>query len=207
MAAKSRGDFNIARAWFWFSAIAATIYATVQLMPLEMTLAWRVFLVALAWALIGACLTYGLAWGRSERARGRNVKADRCRETFVRRDKAHIHDEDPRQLLSLYQGRTALQGDKLIQPYKGTWIEFQGVLDHVTPEADSSLALFRADGASLDCRFGHDWDAAMQRLDKGDVAKVRGKISDYQGSSQLSLILTNGRGTERIGITRLSRPG
>jgi hypothetical protein len=139
MAAKSRGDFNIARAWFWFSAIAATIYATVQLMPLEMTLAWRVFLVALAWALIGACLTYGLAWGRSERARGRNVKADRCRETFVRRDKAHIHDEDPRQLLSLYQGRTALQGDKLIQPYKGTWIEFQGVLDHVTPEADSSL--------------------------------------------------------------------
>jgi hypothetical protein len=47
----------------------------------------------------------------------------------------------------------------------------------------------------------------MQRLDKGDVAKVRGKISDYQGSSQLSLILTNGRGTERIGITRLSRPG
>jgi hypothetical protein len=46
------------------------------------------------------------------------------------------------ELLSVYGGHTALQADKLIEPYKGMWIKAQGSIELVLPSEDIAV-LFR----------------------------------------------------------------
>jgi hypothetical protein len=94
------------------------------------------------------------------------------------------------ELLALYQGpgRTKIQGDQLIKPHKGLWLKTDGKVMLLAPEDDGSIAVLDNEGDKIECRFGHDWDNALARLNNGDPLKVQGEISQWQNGEQLSLI-------------------
>jgi hypothetical protein len=95
----------------------------------------------------------------------------------------------PRQLLAFYEGRTPFQADKLIEPFKGLWIEAESKVLNILPDgSDRSIVVLRNDKDTIECRFGPYWSNAVARLDAGDTLRVWGKISPNQNGSQLYLL-------------------
>jgi hypothetical protein len=96
----------------------------------------------------------------------------------------------PRQLLALYDGRTSLQADKLMQSFKGLWVEGEGVILDVLPDGrpKHSIAIVKSGSDTIECQFGPFWASHLNRFDKGDLLKFRGKISASQNGSQLYLL-------------------
>lgn len=93
----------------------------------------------------------------------------------------------PRELLGFYEGRTALQADKLVEPYKGLWIEAGGQIGLVLTDGDVAVT-FREKTDNIECRFDkYKWSRDLSRYNPGDTIKVRGKVSSMQNGQQLYL--------------------
>lgn len=95
-------------------------------------------------------------------------------------------------MLSLYEGagRTALQADKLIEPYKGQWITVRGNLLQVIPDAWGVTAVLKTDPIHVDlvnARFDKKWERELSRINAGDVIEIRGEIGPDQNGQQLYL--------------------
>lgn len=98
-------------------------------------------------------------------------------------------DRTPRQLLAFYEGRTPFQADKLIEPFKGLWIEAESRVLNILPDGQSrSIVVLRDDKDTIECRFGAEWSNAVARKDIGDTMRIRGKISPNQNGQQLYLL-------------------
>ena len=93
-----------------------------------------------------------------------------------------------RELLSLYDGKTAFQADKLMDPYKGMWIETDGKIVGLYPDGEGAVAAIRNGGDSIECRFSSASSRALGRYNNGEELKVRGKISTTQNGQQLYLL-------------------
>lgn len=94
----------------------------------------------------------------------------------------------PRQLLAFYENLTPFQADKLIQPYKGLWIEAESQILNILAEGQGrSIVILRDAKDTIDCRFGPQWGDAIGRLATGETLRVIGKINDSQNGQQLYL--------------------
>jgi hypothetical protein len=92
----------------------------------------------------------------------------------------------PRQLLTLYENRTPLQADKLLQPYKGTQIESEGtVLTILSDGGNGVIGVLRNGTDTIECRFSAKWRDVLSSKEKGDRVGFRGTISESQNGSQL----------------------
>ncbi len=93
------------------------------------------------------------------------------------------------ELLALFRGRTMLQGDELIQPFKRMWIKTEGRIQVIGPDNKGAAVAFVAAGeAPVDCRFGEEkWITPLKRYGNGDIIKVVGWIGDNQSGQQLYL--------------------
>jgi hypothetical protein len=95
----------------------------------------------------------------------------------------------PRQLLALYEGKTPFHADKLIEPFKGLWIEAESRVLNILPDGPGrSIVVLRDDKDTIECRVGPQWSNVIARLDIGETLRVRGKISDSQNGQQLYLL-------------------
>jgi len=94
----------------------------------------------------------------------------------------------PHELLAFYVGHTALQADKLIEPYKGLWIRAEGTVTFLGPDGSGFVTVLRSGPDTIECRLGNKWGPELGRLNNGDKLKVRGKISPNQNGSQLYLL-------------------
>jgi hypothetical protein len=95
----------------------------------------------------------------------------------------------PRQLLALYEGKTVFQADKLIEAFKGLWVEAESRVLNILPDGPGrSIVVLKDEKDTIECRFGPQWSNAVARLDIGDTLRVFGKISDNQNGSQLYLL-------------------
>ncbi len=98
----------------------------------------------------------------------------------------------PRELLALYEGRgrTALQADKLIDPYKGLWITVEAMVEQVIPDTAGNTVVLRTQPARdlINARFSKEWDAQLSRINTGDQITIHGKISETQNGQQLYLV-------------------
>ena len=92
-----------------------------------------------------------------------------------------------RQLLSLYEGRTPLQADKLLAPDKQKWITVGAIVETLLPEGERSIGVLKSESDTIECRFRKYWKEKLNSLKKGDTIKVIGKISNTQNGSQLYL--------------------
>lgn len=93
------------------------------------------------------------------------------------------------ELLQLYQGRTILQADGLIEPFKGQWIEVTGSVVQLIPDSSGVTAVLKSDlGDVINARFDRRWDMHLRRLSTGEKVSIRGKISDVQNGQQLYLL-------------------
>ena len=93
-------------------------------------------------------------------------------------------------MLSFYDNRTPFQADKLIEPFKGLWIESEGKIQNILPDGlpNHSVVILRNDSDTIECRFSSQWANQVGRYDKNDSLKFRGKISPNQNGSQLYLL-------------------
>jgi|SRR5882724_7983814 len=93
----------------------------------------------------------------------------------------------PRQLLALYEGKTPLQADKLLQPYKGTLIESEGAVLTILSDGGGGgvIGVLRNDQDTIECRFGVKWRDELSSKGKGENVRFRGIVSDNQNGSQL----------------------
>jgi tRNA_anti-like len=100
----------------------------------------------------------------------------------------------PHQLLSLYDGRTRLQADKLMEPYKGEWIRVAGTLHQVTPTRDTIVVLLEvierghSDMVGATFAASPEKERKLMRLDKGTRITIEGQISTTQEGDFLYLI-------------------
>ncbi|SRR5258708_24939897 len=94
----------------------------------------------------------------------------------------------PRQLLALYEGRTVLQADRLMEPYKGLWIVADGQVSNLIPDVAGITAVLRNGNDLINARFDKKWELELSRVNDGDTVKIRGKLGDTQNGQQLYLL-------------------
>jgi hypothetical protein len=94
-----------------------------------------------------------------------------------------------RELFLLYEGRTILQADGLMEPYKGQWIEVRGLVLQLIPDVSGVTAVLKSQPSdTINARFDKKWELALRRLNTGDMVTIRGKISENQNGQQLYLL-------------------
>src|ERR1700722_3078521 len=92
------------------------------------------------------------------------------------------------ELLGLYKDKTAFQADKLMEPYKGMWIETEGIIVGVYPDGPGAVVPLKNGDKMIECRFNAQWSRQLGRYNNGESLKVRGKISTTQNGQQLYLL-------------------
>ena len=94
----------------------------------------------------------------------------------------------PRELLALFEGRTILQGDRLMEPYKGLWISVVAETSMIVPDTSGITVVLMSGKDLVNARFDNRWRTALSRVNKGDQIKIRGKIAAVQNGQQLYLL-------------------
>ncbi|MGQ0677592.1 MAG: hypothetical protein ACT4N4_16105, partial [Rhodospirillales bacterium] len=100
----------------------------------------------------------------------------------------------PSELLALHNGVTPIQAAKLLEPFKGLWIETEVVVgDRILPDTpkDHTYGYFGLPGnpniGMVECRFDERWINHVSRLMQGEILMVRGKIGPHQTTRTLFL--------------------
>jgi hypothetical protein len=92
-------------------------------------------------------------------------------------------------LFALYNGRTMLQADPLIAPYKGKWIEAEGdILQLIPDQINGSIGVLRDKEHLISCAIGPEWNEKLLKLNTGDRLRVSGKIGPSQNGQMLYLM-------------------
>jgi len=97
----------------------------------------------------------------------------------------------PSELLGLYKNVSPLQGDDLMQPFKGLWVTVKGKVRTNPVDAGngtSQFHIFASDGATCVCTFSPHWRNAVKRIRIGDEVTTQGQISEGQNGSVLYLL-------------------
>ena len=99
-------------------------------------------------------------------------------------------DKTARELLALYEGRTMLQADILIEPFKGKWIKVEGTILQLIPSGLPRLttAVLRDGDKIINCGVGPDGNNRLLKLNTGDKLKAVGRIAPSQNGQQLYLL-------------------
>jgi predicted nucleotide-binding protein len=102
---------------------------------------------------------------------------------------AEFVNRTPEELLAFYNGRTGLQGDKLIEPFKHCLIAVSGAIMQLHADGVGFLVVLRRNsGAIVECRFADQkWSGEFGRKSNGDTLNLKGKISPNQNGQQLYL--------------------
>jgi hypothetical protein len=81
-----------------------------------------------------------------------------------------------RELLSLYEGHTSIQGDELMKPFIGMWIKVTGIVSEINPLPGGYLAVLSVKGDAVGAKFDEKWAKELKRTFRGDTIKLQGKI-------------------------------
>jgi hypothetical protein len=102
-----------------------------------------------------------------------------------------------RQLLSLYEGRTALEADKLMEPFKGEWIRVSGKVFQVSQATSGEIVVYaevtqnkhtdRVAG-SFQVMGNPEKEKRLRQLGIGEQFSFDGKINKSQDEALLYLI-------------------
>jgi diguanylate cyclase (GGDEF)-like protein len=95
----------------------------------------------------------------------------------------------PKSICSLFQGRTATQGNKLAAVYVGKWITLSGVIGDIDDQYGHFFVSFQqalGDHPRIIMRFNEVWRERLEIINPGDTASVLGKVST---ASEFSLVL------------------
>jgi hypothetical protein len=104
-------------------------------------------------------------------------------------------EKTPADLMKFYgQGLTALQAEKLIQPFVGLWVRADTrvtLLSSDDPATGSSVAGLQYsnghDSAQIECRFSGKFQKELGRYSIGDRMRIIGRIAPGQVGGQLYL--------------------
>jgi len=93
-----------------------------------------------------------------------------------------------RELMALYEGRTMLQADALIDPYKGLWISITTEIIQLIPASDGITTVLQRGSDIVNARFDNTWRRSLARVNNGETITLRGRISESQNGQQLYLM-------------------
>jgi hypothetical protein len=93
-----------------------------------------------------------------------------------------------RELMSLYEGRTMLQADALIEPYKGLWISITANAVQIIPDGSGATVVLRSGQDLVNARFDNSWRNALGRVNTGETITIRGRLGEVQNGQQLYLL-------------------
>lgn len=87
-------------------------------------------------------------------------------------------------LTKFYEGRTALEAEKLLKPYIGKWMTFSGVVREIKSAHNDRLVVsFRDELRFLLAYFEKSWADHISILSRGAQISIRGKIEDVDRDS------------------------
>lgn len=92
------------------------------------------------------------------------------------------------ELMSLYEGRTMLQADALMEPYKGLWISIKADPVQIIPDTAGVAVVLRSGQDLVNGRFDNSWRKPLGRLNGGETMMIRGRIGEVQNGQQLYLV-------------------
>jgi hypothetical protein len=96
------------------------------------------------------------------------------------------------QLLAFRDGRSGLEADRLLEPFKGLWIPpSEGTIRVLTPDGSGGGAMAVVavtDDDLIECHFSPGWVRELSRYKEGDQLRVTGKIGHYTGAHLLVLV-------------------
>jgi hypothetical protein len=94
-------------------------------------------------------------------------------------------DKTVRDLLQFYDGKTMLQADSLISPFKGEWIKVTAKVVQLIPDQSGITAVLESRPTDIvNARFDKRWETPLRRLSAGDTIKLRGRIANTQNGQQ-----------------------
>jgi hypothetical protein len=98
-------------------------------------------------------------------------------------------DKTAHELFALYEGRTMLQADQLIEPFKGKWIEAHGKILQLIPDGTpgGTTAVLKDGEKLINCKMGARWNSRLLAFSNGEELKIIGKIGPSQNGQQLYL--------------------
>jgi hypothetical protein len=192
MLALGRPRFGVVRVLFWISALTFWSLGIVWSATSAQTLSIQMAVAAVIGAIAAAGLTWGLWEVRNQEGmnQGHDIKSI---ERTIYGDSIAVRVTAPerkftnrsiRELRALFEGRTILQGDRLIEPHKGLWINTEGTVIMILP---GPTAVINNANDTIECHFGQEWGTDLARYNNGDLMKVRGKISNSQNGQQIYL--------------------
>jgi hypothetical protein len=87
-------------------------------------------------------------------------------------------------LMAFYEGRTGLQGDIFMADEIGKWINTEGKLQNIQPDATVILQVAKY---AVTCIFGPQWRLKLSAFRDGDIMKIAGKIIPGQTGGSIYL--------------------
>jgi hypothetical protein len=90
--------------------------------------------------------------------------------------------------MSLYEGRTMLQADALMEPYKGLWISIKAEAVQIIPDTVDVTVVLRRGQDLVSGRFDNSWRKPLARMNGGETVMIRGRIGEVQNGQQLYLV-------------------
>jgi hypothetical protein len=92
----------------------------------------------------------------------------------------------PREIVSVFEGKTTAQGETLAKIYKGKWLKVSGHVSDIMIHNDPLLwymavivsLSYNAPEPSIGMRFNRTWRRQFSALQKGDVITAVGKIRE-----------------------------
>jgi hypothetical protein len=93
----------------------------------------------------------------------------------------------PRELLALYEGRSMLEADQLIKPYKGKWIQAKANILQIIPNGDGTVVILKDGDKIISCPLVARWTPQLLKMRIGDPLSVIGQVGISQNGQQLYL--------------------
>lgn len=94
----------------------------------------------------------------------------------------------PRDIRSLFEGKTIVQGQALTKPFACVWIGTEGqATDIYSTGGGYGMQIRTSPQDIVECHFSSTWADQIGRMSNGDAVKIIGRIDPLQNGAQLYL--------------------
>jgi hypothetical protein len=119
-----------------------------------------------------------MAWRATAKEQPRLIRVAIADEAPTSPHGRYFVTDTPGEIIGLFESRTTVQGDMLVKPYIGQWIDLRGTVNDVE---SSHITLREPEGAgksvALFCYFDDEWRDRFTILQRGKAVRVVGQIS------------------------------
>lgn len=96
-----------------------------------------------------------------------------------------------RELLAFYEGRSGLEADRLMEPFKGLWLSpTEGTISLMVADGPGAMVGLRVSDDAIECHFSSQWVRELSQYKLGDPLGVIGKFAPVKPAVNFLILQT-----------------